>query len=199
MLLALLGAVAAPLSAQRTGVRAPRRAARPSATGCPAPSPGIWAAIRDSLWPLLAHRDGDQAWAHLEPDSLPRGSGMWCNPQERTAAALAAGRSIYAQHCAMCHGPDGKGNGVGAGVDLPSPFDFTTPAFAGMRVPPGPAVLFAVVTRGIAGTSMRAFGELGPWERLAVLAFITRFPGDSALAASKRWADSLNARRQRGH
>jgi hypothetical protein len=78
---------------------------------------------------------------------------------------------------------------------LSAPFAFTAPLFAGMREPPGPAVLYAIVTRGIDGTTMRAFGELGPWERLAVLAYITRLPGDSALAAQKAWADTLKARR----
>ena len=67
-----------------------------------------------------------------------------------------------------------------------------------MREPPGPAVLYAIVSRGIAGTTMRAFGELGPWERLAVLAYVTRLPGDSAVAAQKAWVDSLKARRPPG-
>jgi high-affinity iron transporter len=110
-------------------------------------------------------------------------------------SAVAAGRTIYVQHCRMCHGAAGKGDGPGAGASLPTPFDFTAPRFAGMREPPGPAVLYAIVTRGIAGTSMRAFGELGPWERLAVLAYVTRFPGDSAIAAARAWADTLEARR----
>jgi hypothetical protein len=80
-------------------------------------------------------------------------------------------------------------------MDLPAPFDFTAPVFAGMRVPPGPAVLYAIVSRGIAGTSMRAFPELGAWERLAVLAYVARFPGDSARRMEKDWADTLRSRR----
>jgi mono/diheme cytochrome c family protein len=199
IVVALLTASAAQaLSAQRTRVGA-RRAMRAPASGCSAPSPGTWAAIDDSLWPLIAHRDSDQTWAHLEPEGLPRASASWCNPLESNAAALTAGPSIYVRHCAMCHGPAGKGDGPGAGMNLPSPVDFTAPRFAGMRVPPGPGVLYAVVTRGIAGTPMRAFGDLGPWERLAVLAYVTRFPGDSAISAQKSWVDSLMARRRRGN
>jgi len=185
-------AVASPLAAQRTAASVPRarRAAVP-----PCQSPAVWAAVRDSAWPLLAHADGDSAWAHLEPDSLPRGSAAWCNPLDARKSAADAGHSLYAQHCATCHGAAGKGDGPGAGAMLPAPFDFTAPWFAGMREPPGPAVLYAIVARGIDGTTMRAFGELGPWERLAVLAYITRLPGDSALAAQKAWADTLKARR----
>lgn len=194
-ILALAAWAASPVAAQRPRTR---RAARPAPTACPAPSPATWAAIRDTLWPLIAHRDSDQAWAHLQPDSLPRASATWCNPLEKNSGAVTAGRDIYARHCATCHGQGGAGDGPGAGVDLPSPFDFTAPIFAGMRIPPGPGALYAIVTRGIGGTVMRGFGELGAWERLAVLAYVTRFPGDSAIREQKAWADSLNARRPRG-
>jgi high-affinity iron transporter len=185
-------ALASPLAAQRPGAHAPRKRQAPVAR---CPQPAVWAAVRDSAWPLVAHVDGDSAWAHLEPDSLPRSSAAWCNPLDARKSAAEAGRSIYARHCTMCHGAAGKGDGPGAGAMLPAPFAFTAPLFAGMREPPGPAVLYAIVTRGIDGTTMRAFGELGPWERLAVLAYITRLPGDSALAAQKAWADTLKARR----
>jgi len=191
-LLALLAA--AQLPAQRPG-RTPPRRAHPVSPGPRCPPPGTWAGVRDSLWPEVAHVDGDSTWAHLAPDNLPGGAGTWCNPLDANRAAAAAGRSIYAQHCAQCHGAAGRGDGPGAGPMLPSPYDFTTPAFAGMREPPGPAVLYAIVSRGIGGTTMRAFPELGPWERLAVLAYITRLPGDSAVAAQKAWADTLKARR----
>ena len=185
-------AVASPLAAQRPG--APGSRARRAAVP-PCQPPAVWAAVRDSAWPRLVHTDGDSAWAHLEPDSLPRGTAAWCNPLDARKSAADAGRSIYAQYCATCHGAAGKGDGPGAGAMLPAPFDFTVPPFAGMREPPGPAVLYAIVTRGIDGTTMRAFDELGPWERLAVLTYITRLPGDSALAAQKAWADTLRARR----
>jgi mono/diheme cytochrome c family protein len=163
------------------------------------PRPATWAAIRDSLWPQLTHRDGDQAWGHLEPDRLPAPSGTWCNPLDGNAAALEGGRQIYVQHCQACHGAAGKGDGLAGTTDLPGPSDFTASWFAGMRVPPGAGTLYAVLTRGIAGTAMRAFGDLGPWERLAVLAYVTRFPGDSAIAAREAWADSLRARRRHGN
>jgi len=172
---------------------AARRPPRPAPARCPPPA--VWAAVRDSAWPLLTHVDGDSAWAHLEPDSLPRASAAWCNPLDPRRSAVAAGRQIYGQHCARCHGTGGRGERPGAGAALPAPSSFTTPAFAGMREPPGPAVLYAIVTRGIAGTTMRGFPELGPWERLAVLEYVTRLPGDSAVRAQQAWADTLKARR----
>jgi high-affinity iron transporter len=164
---------------------------------CPAPRAALWAGVRDSLWPLLTHQGGDPAWAHLEPGALPGASASWCNPLGPDPAARAAGHAIYAQHCASCHGEQGRGDGPGAGVADPAPYDFTKPEFAGMREPPGPAVLYAIVTRGIDSTAMRAFGgTLGPWERLAVLAYIAELPGPEAVRASRAWADSLRLRRR---
>ena len=183
LVLAAAALAAAPHPAQRPEARAGRARSAPPSARCPPPA--VWAAVSDS------------AWAHLEPDSLPGATATWCNPLDAGRPAQDAGRSIYARHCAMCHGAGGKGDGLGAGPSLPAPYDFTAPEFAGMREPPGTAVLYAIVSRGIAGTSMRAFDELGPWERLAVLAYITRFPGDSAVAAQKAWADTLRARRPR--
>lgn len=172
------------------------RSAQPPQS-CPAPRAAIWAGVRDTLWPLIAHREGDHAWAHLEPERLPGATAAWCNPLQQVAAARAAGRSIYVQHCATCHGEQGRGDGPGAGVADPVPHDFTRPEFAGMREPPGLAMLYAIVTRGIDGTTMRSFGEtLGPWERLAVLAYINELPGAEAVRASRAWADSLRSRRQ---
>jgi hypothetical protein len=65
-----------------------------------------------------------------------------------------------------------------------------------MREPPGPAVLFAILTRGIDGTTMRGYAEtLSGWERLAVIAYILELPGPAAVRSSRAWADSLRARR----
>jgi mono/diheme cytochrome c family protein len=164
---------------------------------CPAPRVSQWASVRDTLWPLLEHRDGDQAWAHREPVPLPRGSEAWCNPLQQDPSARQAGRDLFRDVCASCHGDEGKGNGPGAGPADPPPSDFTRAAFAGMREPPGPALLYAIVTRGIAGTAMTGHPALSGWERLAVLAYITSLPGSEAVRASRAWADSLDARRPR--
>ncbi|MFI5208062.1 MAG: c-type cytochrome [Gemmatimonadales bacterium] len=169
----------------------------PSHQACPAPRASQWAAIRDSSWPLIVHRDGDDAWAHLEPAGLPGASATWCNPLQGDSEAIRAGRQLYGQWCASCHGDQGKGNGLNTEAANPSPYDFTRPEFAGMREPPGPAVLYAILTRGIPVTAMRAAGDdLGGWERLAVMAYITGLPGHEALRDSRAWADSLRARRR---
>jgi len=166
--------------------------------GCPAPVPARWGVIRDSAWPLLHHVPGDQAWAHLDPAGLPGASATWCNPLAGSQEALGAGAQLYLQHCATCHGVDGHIDSATAAQADPKPYDFTRPEFAGMSEPPGPAVCFAILTRGIDGTMMRAHADvLSAWERLAVLAYVATLPGPAAVADSRAWVDTLAARRAR--
>src|SRR6266853_967513 len=136
------GAIAA------TAVAVTAFAASSSATlgqSCPTPRAAQWAAIRDDSWPLIEHRDGDEAWAHLDPAGLPGASATWCNPLQGDSEAVRAGRALYAQQCASCHGDQGKGDGPGSSQASVTPYDFTRPDFAGMREPPGPAVLYAIL------------------------------------------------------
>lgn len=39
------------------------------------------------------------------------------------------GKALYEQHCALCHGADGKGNGPAATSLTPHPTDFTRTQF----------------------------------------------------------------------
>ncbi|HEX7122651.1 MAG TPA: FTR1 family protein [Gemmatimonadaceae bacterium] len=93
---------------------------------------------------------------------------------------LAAGERLYGQHCAACHGPRGLGDG---------------PAAAGMNPPPpaigraedvadiSPALMFRIVSVGIAGTPMAAFsGTLSVDERWSVIAYVNTLRAPTALA-----------------
>jgi mono/diheme cytochrome c family protein len=54
------------------------------------------------------------------------GSGLLWSP----APALAqSGQDIFNNHCAMCHGTDGRGNGPAAAALNPPPADFHTASF----------------------------------------------------------------------
>src|SRR5262249_28576369 len=54
--------------------------------------------------PTTPHRGGNPEAAKIK------------NPVARTAETVAAGRKTYARLCARCHGPEGKGDGGGAGA-----------------------------------------------------------------------------------
>jgi mono/diheme cytochrome c family protein len=43
--------------------------------------------------------------------------------------ASAQGQQIFNEHCAMCHGKDGKGNGPASSAYHPPPKDFHRPDF----------------------------------------------------------------------
>jgi high-affinity iron transporter len=81
---------------------------------------------------------------------------------------LAQGALLYAQNCASCHGVSAKGDGPAARGMNPSP-----PAIgAGIRDVP-PAMMYRVISVGIAGTPMAAFGStLSADERWNIVSYL---------------------------
>lgn len=83
---------------------------------------------------------------------------------ERRAEAIGRGSATYARFCSACHGPEGRGDGPGAGQLDPRPRDFTEGRFRFRSTlsgqPPRSADLESVVRRGRAGTAMPSFGGL---------------------------------------
>ncbi len=87
----------------------------------------------------------------------------------RQAPDLRRGEMLFEQHCVVCHGTQGEGDGpLAKGMD-PAPRNFHDEARMRQRSLYG---LYNTVTLGVQGTSMRAFGELSEADRWA-LAFIT--------------------------
>jgi len=74
----------------------------------------------------------------------------------------------YAQHCSACHGETGEGDGRAARHQFPWPRDFSTGNFQLVSTYNGVPTLEdlqAVITQGMAGTSMRSFENLDEDER----------------------------------
>jgi mono/diheme cytochrome c family protein len=76
----------------------------------------------------------------------------------------ALGKRVYAQRCAVCHGPDGHGNGPAAPSLIPRPRDFTLGLFKYKSTPAGQPPtdndLTQVVANGLPASAMPYFRDL---------------------------------------
>jgi mono/diheme cytochrome c family protein len=74
------------------------------------------------------------------------------------------GAVIYGQHCAVCHGPDGRGNGPAAPSLIPRPRDFTSGQFKYKSTPtaepPSEADLIRAASHGLDASAMPYFHDL---------------------------------------
>jgi high-affinity iron transporter len=95
--------------------------------------------------------------------------------------SIAAGREIYQASCASCHGQTGMGDGVAAkGMDPPPPAIGDAAAMADAT----PALLYRVISVGVPGTQMVAWGSTltaqQRWEVVAYLQSLHATPGHVA-------------------
>ena len=80
------------------------------------------------------------------------------NPVEPSADALGRARAHFADHCASCHGNDGRGRTkLGQGLYPKAP-DMTLPATQSLS----DGALFAIIENGVRLTGMPAWGQPGP-------------------------------------
>ena len=63
-------------------------------------------------------------------DDNPPPPSLGENPLPATSDVLANGKSLYEANCAVCHGPQGRGDGPGASGLNPPPPDLRGPAVA---------------------------------------------------------------------
>lgn len=84
------------------------------------------------------------------------------------------GQTLYAQKCAVCHGPTGRGDGPAEFVLFPKPRDLTSGKFKIRSTPtlPTDEDLFRVVSQGIPGTAMPGWGSLTEQERWDLVAYV---------------------------
>jgi len=105
----------------------------------------------------------------------------------RQIPSLAAGKLLYVQACAICHGDDGRARTARARALQPAPRDFGA-AMQDERLSPYRA--FNAVTFGVPGTSMASFETLDEAERwdLAFWVLALRHPAPPAIAAAAHQA-----------
>ena len=111
--------------------------------------------------------------------AVPRARRDAVNPVPASEKVLASARAHFADHCASCHGNDGKGRTkMGQGLYPKAP-DMAGPETQGLS----DGELFFIIENGVRLTGMPAWGAPGPdddaetWE---LVHFIRRLPRLSA-------------------
>ena len=88
---------------------------------------------------------------------------------------IAAGKQLYGQQCAACHGPSGRGDGEAAYLLYPKPRDFVAARYRLVstweRVPTDQD-LYDTITRGMPGSAMPSWGHLTPEQRWGLVHYI---------------------------
>ena len=111
------------------------------------------------------------------------------NVAPRQAPDLALGARLFAQHCATCHGAQGRGDGpLSKGME-PAPSDFHDEERMRQRSLYG---LYNTISLGVGGTPMRAFTEFSEADRWALAFFTGNLRADPAAVArgEAAWRES---------
>jgi mono/diheme cytochrome c family protein len=107
-----------------------------------------------SLYARLGYASPVETW---QPDPKIYSDIAW-PPGADLPADTPAGAKVYAQRCAVCHGPDGRGNGPAAPSLIPRPRDFTLGQFkyksTPVDQPPSDADLIRTVSNGLNASAM---------------------------------------------
>ena len=139
------------------------------------------AAVRSALDSLIAgvrarRSPGDIATMHAAFTEALGSDGALELPTR--PVDLAAGRRLYTKNCASCHGDDGMGNGPAARGMNPAPPAVGSPV---EMHDVSPALMYRVVTVGIAGTPMVSWSNtLTSDERWDIVAYLTSLRATSA-------------------
>ena len=83
------------------------------------------------------------------------------------AALMTRGRALFAQTCATCHGPEGKGDGPGGAGLNPKPRNFTQNA--GWKNGTRLEDIYKTLDEGIKGSSMVSYNYLSKKDRMALV------------------------------
>ena len=85
--------------------------------------------------------------------------------------AEAQGKTLFTRNgCAVCHGPDGRGDGQIAATLQPPPRDFRDPT--AYKNGHSKAAIARTIQKGMPGTSMPGYGHLSVEEREQIAAYI---------------------------
>jgi copper transport protein len=132
---------------------------------------------------------------------------LLANPVPISNESVAAGKELYMQNCAVCHGDSGHGDGPAARALNPQPFDLTV--HVGLHAD---GVLWGWITDGIPRTAMPSWKDkLTDQQRWELVDYMradfqttASLPADGAnlspkLAVASNWATALNTEANTGN
>ena len=128
--------------------------------------------------PAVAAASGKLRWALVKAYDL--------RLAPRAAPPLERAKALYAQHCAACHGAEGRGDGPAAKGLEPPPSNFHDLERMAQRSVYG---LFNTITLGVEGTSMASFRQLSEEDRWALAFFVANsgVPADRVRQGKEAW------------
>lgn len=95
-------------------------------------------------------------------------------PSRPGADDLGSGRALYQEHCAVCHGKDGRGDGPAAAGTDPPPANFLDLDHSAMY---GPGEKFWIIGHGLPAMKMPSFDQLTEKQRWDLVAYILSLQG----------------------
>ncbi|RAI40042.1 c-type cytochrome [Rhodoplanes roseus] len=130
---------------------------------------------------LIAHLGWAEPASLWQPDASRYADIAW-PPSAHVPATASRGARVYLENCAICHGPEGRGNGAAAPSLAPRPRDLAGTAFKYKSTPegapPSPDDLRRVVEHGLAASAMPGFGSvLAPGDLDAVVDHVVALGG----------------------
>src|SRR5262249_32293617 len=105
----------------------------------------------------------------------PASSKQLKNPLPATEENIASGRALFNQHCASCHGEDGRAQTQMATSMKVKPANLTGSAVHGRM----PGEIYSVITNGIKTSGMPAFKDkMSEQERWQTVLYVQRLQGE---------------------
>ncbi len=129
-----------------------------------------------SLYVRVGYSAPTEIW---HPDPKQYADIVW-PPASTVPAGAPLGERVYLENCAICHGPDGRGNGAAAPSMIPRPRDFTAGLYkyksTAAGEPASKADLLRTVRDGLQASGMPYWRDVLTAEEIgAVVQYIRRF------------------------
>jgi high-affinity iron transporter len=101
--------------------------------------------------------------------------GQTPKPPKKTKDLVNAGRTLFEQNCAACHGSKGDGRGVAGSALNPHPADFTKPLKNWPNSKGDPQKIFEEISKGIHNSAMVGWTQFSDEQRWGLVYYVMGF------------------------